>query len=165
MAKSKVKERLVVDDQTGEVLEHTTDVSCETWIEPEPAYVKCYIEAWVAFKAVHGVNTKLICQLLPYINFANDQQRIILAPDIKREIAAKLGWSEKTALTRFSSEMGKLCRAGVLKAGGSGIWHANPELFGRGSWPDIRELRATFHVIGEGAGKVDVETVLKGEED
>lgn len=144
-----------VDSDSGELLDEKVRIR---EAEAEPDYVKLYIRAWLDFKEIKSVNTVFLAHLLPYMTYANKKQRIYLAPPLKREIAEELGWSPKTALNRFNQELRKLVRKGVLSHVGESAYQVNPELVGKGSWADIKELRATFHVIGEDAGKVDVET-------
>ena len=146
-----------VDLSTGEVVSETA-TSTITEADDEPDYVKLYVSAWVAFKNVKGVNTSLVVQLLPFMAYADKRQVLFLNSAVKRMIARRLGWSEPTALKRFAAELRKLENAKILIHADRDMWVVNPELVGRGSWRDIRQLRATFNVIGPGAGGVDVET-------
>lgn len=144
-----------VDSDTGEVVSQAVTTIDR---EAEPDYVKLYVRAWCEFKEIKGVNTTFLAHLLPYMTYASRGQRIYLAPLMKREIASELGWAEKTALNRFNQELRKLVKQGVLKHDGTDAYTVNPELVGKGSWRDIKALRATFEVIGPNAGKVTVET-------
>lgn len=144
-----------VDADTGELLDERTTLRKT---ESEPDYVKLYVRAWCDFKDIKGVNTSFLAHLLPYMTYAAKGQRIYLAPPLKREIASELGWSDKTALNRFNQELRKLVKCGVLTHIGESSYAVNPELVGKGSWADVKRLRATFEVIGPDAGKVEVET-------
>lgn len=144
-----------VDSATGEVVSQAVTTVDR---EAEPDYVKLYVRAWIEFKEIKGINSSLLAHLLPYVTYARQGQRIILSPILKREIAHELGWAEKTALQRFNNELRKLCAQGVLRNVGENTYAVNPELVGKGSWADIKLLRATFNVIGPKAGKVTVET-------
>lgn len=144
-----------VDSFSGEVLSQTVTTREKS---DEPDYVKLYIAAWASFKDLKGVNSAFVAKLLPFMAYANQKQVLALNSAIKRMIAADLGWSEKTALKRFSTELKLLEKAGVLVHVGRDMWCVNPELVGKGSWHDIKALRATFEVIGPKAGTVTVET-------
>lgn len=143
-----------VDAETGELLTHkvTTRES-----EPEPDYVKLYVRAWCDFKDIKGINTTFLVHLLPYMTYAKQGQVIFLAPLLKRQIADELGWASSDALNRCNKELKKLVKAGIMMHVGTNAYAVNPELVGRGSWADIKSLRATFNVIGPQAGTVEVE--------
>lgn len=138
-----VNTNVVIDKDTGEVL--STE---ERYINKsaEPDYVKLYIDAWCAFKAVKGVNINFLYKLLPLMTYANDGQYIGATTFFRKMIAEELGWSEKSALNRFAQEIKKLCNAGVLKRVSSQTYQVNPELIGKGEWKDIKKLRATFNL-------------------
>lgn len=154
MAKVAVVDR-VVDNETGEIVDEKTTLRVT---EQEPDYVKLYVRAWCDFKNIKGINSAFLVHLLPYMTYAEQKQTLYLAPPLKRAIAQRLGWSEKTALNRFNQELRKLVRKGVLTHVGESSYQVNPELVGKGNWADIKKLRATFHVIGPDAGNVEVES-------
>ena len=126
----------------------------QTYKTEEPDYVKLYIEAWCVFKEIKGINNTLLYEILPYMSYAKNGQRIFLNSALKREIAEKLGWSDKTALARFGNEITKLCKAQILKRTGTSTYAVNPELIGKGHWSEIKALRATFNLE---TGKVSCE--------
>lgn len=139
--KTLIKE--IINAESGELL-NTEATQINTRIDDEPDYVKFYIRAWCDFKNIKGINTNFLYQLLPFMTFAEKRQIISVGPFLKKEIAAELGWSEKTSLNRVAKEFKKLCNAGVLKQLDTCSFQVNPELIGRGSWKDIKRLRATF---------------------
>lgn len=154
MTKVAVVDR-VIDSDTGELVDEQVTMR---QTEQEPDYVKLYVRAWCDFKDIKGVNSAFLAHLLPYMTYAAQGQVIYLAPPLKRVIATELGWSQKSALNRFNQELRKLVSRGVLSHVGESTYQVNPELVGKGSWADIKALRATFHVVGPDAGKVDVES-------
>ena len=155
----------IIDSDTGEVTyERVKTQSAST----EPYYVKLYFEAWAAFKGKGPLNSDLLVRLLPYMTYASEGQRVVLNPAVKKQIARDMGWSGKDSrslLSRVNHELAKLGKTGVIRKIDRDIWEVNPEVIGRGDWKDIRELRATFNVIGENAGEVDVTTVTETEDE
>lgn len=146
MAYSNTQIERVVNNETGEVInERKKKVVCKR--TEEPRYVKFYFKAWCAFKNIKGVNMHFLCALLPYMGYAGiDGQRIYLNSILKRDIAKKLEWREKSALSRFNNELAKLSKAGIVKNVGRDTYQVNPKLVGRGSWADIEDQIALFHI-------------------
>lgn len=152
-----------VRDETGEIIAETTSISTSrSYPSDEPEFVKLYVKAWCAFKDVKSVNTAFLYELLPFMTFANDEQAQVigLTPYYREKIGIKLGWSAgkdgRSLTKRFSNELNKLCKSGILAKLATNTYQVNPELVGKGYWSDIKALRATFNVIGERAGTVDV---------
>lgn len=138
------EERKGIDSKTGEVVAESVVVS--RFRDDEPDYVKLYIDAWCAFKQVKSINTSFLYQLLPSTTYAGEGQYIFVNAALKRDIGQRLNWSAKTAVNRASGELTKLCSAGVLRKVENGKYQVNPELIGKGSWRDVRKLRATFNL-------------------
>lgn len=143
MAQQVIENRTVINQETGLLLEQEREIRYRT---EEPDYVKLYLNAWCVFKEVKGVNIKLLYQILPFMTYSEDQQLICFTTYLKKEIARKLEWSEKSALNRFNQELRKMCSTKVLKKIDRDTYQVNPELIGRGSWKDILKLRATFNL-------------------
>lgn len=153
----------VTDVTTGEIVDEQVTTR-ETSVEPD--YVKLYIKAWLAFKGSDNVDTRLLTTLFSYMTYASDEQRIYLNATQKEIIAAQLGWSgtRRQIQQRWQRELKRLVDAGVLLRVTTpdgkiarGTWTVNPELVGKGSWADVRRLRATFSIVGRDAGHVTVD--------
>ena len=149
------------DLMTGEITESTERVYSTTRLPEEPKFIKLYLNAWCAFKDIKGVNNSFLFQCLQYMTYAAEQQVISFSPFIKKQIARNLNWSEKTALNRCNLEIRKLTKANIFKSLGDGAYQVNPQLVGKGYWKDIYKLQATFNVLGEKQGTVDVKTERK----
>lgn len=138
----------LIDYNTGEVKQehhcsHTTIKS------KEPEYVKLYIKAWSEFREIKGINTTFLNELIPHMTWADDDkiggQIVALSSYRRKMIAHKLNWSEKTLTKRFSLELNKLCKSGVLVKLENNVYRVNPDLFGKGYWADINRVRRTFY--------------------
>ena len=136
-------ENRTIVDKDGNVIDSEREVHYKS---EEPNYVKFYIDAWCAFKDIKGVNTRFLYQLLPFMSYAADQQLICITAYIKRQISHILGWSEKSALNRFSQEIARLCQKKVLRRIDTNTYQVNPELIGKGPWKDIQRLRPMFNL-------------------
>lgn len=141
MSKKFIENRIVVDGESGEVVQQETQVTFRT---TEPDYVKLYIDAWCAFRDIKKVNSTFLYCILPYMTYAEEGQIIGLTSLAKRRIARKLEWKEQYALQNCAKELRKLCVAGILKKIDASNFIVNPDLIGKGEWKDIKNLRATF---------------------
>lgn len=130
----------------GDVQSYRTEQQIVT---NEPRHVKLYLDAVCVLKELTGVNTKFLCELLPYMKYSNDdtncEQLIVLNSYVRKNIAEKLNWKRDTATKRVSKELNSLCKKNLLHKLANNTYMVNPNIFGRGSWKDIRCLReATF---------------------
>jgi hypothetical protein len=84
-------------------------------------------------------------------------QLIILNTFVKEEIIERINIKMNTldqGLTRF-------VKSGILKRVGLSTYQANPEMFGRGEWADIKAICATFDFK---AGTVTAEITTESDE-
>ena len=144
MTKNFVQEIESLNVETGEIIKQST--MARTSRCDEPNYVKLYIRAWCSFKEIKGINMAFLLELLPSMTYANKGQIIYVNSALKRAIAKKLKWSDKTAVNRASNELQKLCQEGILKKIEIGAYQVNPELIGKGEWADIQFMIGAFHV-------------------
>lgn len=150
-----------VSEETGDIrreVQHTTEVIPAS---DEPDYVKLYIRAWCDFKGLDGLRPSdrdVLRYLLPYMGFANDGQLIFVNASMKRLIAERTGLNTRSV----SNSLYRLAGCGVLRHVSTGAFAVNPELIGKGSWRDIKQLKATFYVTGPKAGTVEPEVTGPG---
>jgi hypothetical protein len=114
-------------------------------LSQEPHYIKLYVNTLLAFKDLPKQMNMLLIELLKHMTFANKEakhggQLIILNPFVKEDIIERLGVKMNT----LEKNLTDFVRSGILKRVGTGTYQANPELFGRGEWTDIKAIRATF---------------------
>ncbi len=149
-----------VDTETGvmEVKDYKQYEHRVSKLPDEPNYIKLYIKSWCAFKQVKQVNQNFLFQCLQYMTYADDRQgqTIYFNPALKRNIAHSLGWSEKTGAARVNNEIKKLVKANIFKWIDYGSYQVNPQLVGRGRWQDVYKLQATFNLVGDNAGEVEI---------
>ena len=148
-------ELIQTDKLTGEVLAavDTVEITNVHYCNDEPDYVKLYCEAWATFRGLERVRMPVVAAMLPYMSYAENGQVIYTNSTMKQLICDKLNISMKT----LNNEIGRLVKAGVLERKGRGTFRVNPDLVGKGSWTHIKNLRATWSIIGKDAGSVTVD--------
>ena len=145
-----------VDTETGEVVrtKHTVQYAAE------PQFVKLYLDCLGVFSGNAGLDKSLndmLLETLRYMSYADDQQRIYLNSEIKKNICKKTGKS----MARYNQALTLWVKENVLTRDGRGTYRVNPFIFGKGDWRDISELRATFNFK---TGEVTTEKELSHEE-
>lgn len=129
----------------------------------EPDYVKVYLDMIMTLQGLPTISSPLLSELLKYMRFADDGQIIVVNRDIREEIQSKL----KIRKSRYYQLLKPLLDAGVL-APLHPEWRrakldsllVNPYIIGRGSWNDIKEIRACVKLNSEG-GVLVAETEQK----
>jgi len=130
-------------DKDGATIERTTKE--RIIIEAEPSYIKLYLNTLLAFKDLPKQMSPLLLELLKLMTFADPEaehggQLILLNGYIKKAISERLNIKSNT----IDHGLKKLSNSGILKRVGTGAYQANPSMFGRGEWNDIKRIRATF---------------------
>jgi hypothetical protein len=137
MEKSKViyeKSQVVTNHETGEITAEQTEKI--TILPKEPPYIKVYLEDIAKIQDLPAGSTSLLYELLKMMNYETNE--IFLNSSLKKRIAEKLGIkntkSIDNALTQFH-------QSNILIRIERGIYMANPNLFGKGTWQQIHKLR------------------------
>jgi hypothetical protein len=164
MSKRHVKERILQTEITtisenGKTKEEKS--TRKILLAREPDYIKLYVNTLLAFKDLPKQMNALLIELLNIMTFANKEakhggQLIILNMFVKNEICERLG----IRMSTFKNALTNLTKSGILKRVGNSTYQANPNMFGRGEWLDIKSIRATFDF---NAGTVEAE--IQTEED
>jgi hypothetical protein len=127
-------------------------------IAQEPTYIKLYLNTLLAFKELPKQMSPLLLELLKLMSFADPDsdhggQLIVLSSIVKESILKRLD----IKLNTLNHGLVKLSKCGILKRLGLNTYQANPNMFGRGEWSDIKLLQATFDFIN-GTVKADIES-------
>ena len=134
-----IKEISTVDVTTGEYLKQTT----ESILRKEPDYVKLYLRDIALLNNLRPSTNNILYELLKLMDYRN---RIVLNSALKKEIATEIGVSVKT----IDNALNLLLKQNIVLRKGVGLFIGNPNLFGKGEWRDIRELRMTVTFNEEG---------------
>ena len=125
-----VYEKETKDFQSGEVVQ----VEREVQIPKEPDFIKLYLDDLVLLKDIPQWVSRVLYSLLKHMNYQNE---IVLNSTIKRRIAADLGIIPKT----IDNALVTFVKKGILNRQDPGVYQANPYLFGKGEWNNIRKIR------------------------
>jgi len=147
MPKRQTKDKTIVTETNTTVKGKTqTEISTRIFIAAqEPDYIKLYVDTLLTFKELPKQMNALLVELLNLMTFANKNckhggQLIILSKIVKEGICERLGIADST----FKNNLTKFTKSGILKSIGQSTFQANPNMFGRGTWSDIKSIRATF---------------------
>jgi hypothetical protein len=132
-------EREVQDRETGEV----TLTEREIRIDREPDYIKLYLSGILLYADCAAWQNRVLHSLLKLIDFNNE---INITAHKRKQIATEL----EMTTSALNIAITKFVRGSVLKKLGTGTYLANPHLFGRGEWKNIRKLRLTVEFSPEG---------------
>jgi hypothetical protein len=152
-------ETTTMTDQTGDVKQQKSTKTIV--LSQEPNYIKLYINTILAFRDLPKTMNAILIELLKLMTFANPEEKhggqlIFLNKFAKEGITERLNIKINTleqALTKFT-------KSGILKRVGTGTYQANPHMFGRGEWLDIKSIRATFDF---NTGTVDADITINDE--
>lgn len=107
----------------------------ETKVPLEPNYVKLYLDDLGKVMELQKGQRNLIDILLSKME--KNTLLIELSTGGKKKIAEEL----KTSIGTIDVYLGKLCKKEIIFREDTGLYKANPFLFGKGSWTDIYEVR------------------------
>jgi hypothetical protein len=146
-------EKVFIDHQTGEIkqISHLKVLK----FDPEPPFVKMYIDDLCALKSVPGSLKDVLTLMLRRLDY---EGYVTLSQRIRNSICTELSILQTTLSNRLS----KLIKTDLIRRTGNNEFKVNPHYFARGSWRDIVEQRKAFTMTTtySGAGRsVSVETI------
>lgn len=134
-----------VDRDTGEI---GREVKTDTFmVDREPEFVKLYIQDIARLNDVVGQENNVLLEFIRHMGYNNI---IPTYKPIKQMIASKLDISLHTVEKAIKSFKKK----GLFISVARGIYMADPELFGRGKWSDIKNLRLVIEYSPDGTRKL-----------
>lgn len=119
-----------VDFQTGELAQTEREIR----IPKEPDFIKLYLDDLVMLKDIPQWVSGILYGLLKRMNYQNE---IVLNATIKKRIADDLGIVART----IDNALVTFVKKNILSRMGPGVYQANPYLFGKGEWNNIRKIR------------------------
>ncbi|MEE1250945.1 MAG: replication/maintenance protein RepL, partial [Lachnospiraceae bacterium] len=152
----KVYEEIIVSEETGEIREQKT-----VYKTKEPDYVKLYLDCVLILKGLQKGLNPILIEFVKYMNYADINgfgggQVIFVNKTLKETIANSLNVS----LKRIEQAITQFVKAGIFKRISVGTYQVNPNIFGKGEWKDIKNIRATFDF----ANKAVVADIVRYEE-
>lgn len=154
-------ERTVVDYQTGEVLEQEFIHKRST----EPPFVKLYLDCLCDFKGLSKSLNPILLEFLRYMTYANTLdpnggQIIYLNAALKRNIATSTGKTVK----RVEQAITEFIKAGIFTRIATSTYQVNADLFGKGDWKDIKNIRNIRATFDFGNRIIETEIITDGEQ-
>lgn len=159
-----IKEETLVNKDTGEVIDTVRySKSIFKHSSGEPNFVKFYLQDLGKLKNLQQKAMLVLFELLAIMDYNNE---ISVSIGKKKDIAYRLDiWNVKKDGTKelgtniVDQHITKLVKSGLLMRKDKGMYIANPKIFGRGKWEDIRKIK--MHVEYTEDGKVIVSNVDK----
>lgn len=135
--------RETIDFTTGEVMaeERTTHLKVAT----EPNYIKLYIDCLLSFKELSRNLNPILLEFLKHMTYASTAdntggQIISITAYIKRDVAQNVGLK----IDRVNQSVTQFVKAGIFRRIAPSTYQVNPNMFGKGEWRDIQQIRASF---------------------
>lgn len=145
----KTVEKEIIDSETGEVLQFKTETE-KVLYEKEPEYVKLYLKDIVRLKDLPPTSEKLLMLIVKHMGYNNLFQAY---KPLKIVMSQQLGMS----LNTLNQQISNLRKAGILipmDKYGRGLYLVDPDLFARGSWKEIKNLRLVIEYNTDGTKKL-----------
>lgn len=148
MSKKKIKTESitqVVNYETGEIQEETKTASF--FVDKEPDYIKMYIDDITRINDLPKGLSPILLELIKQMGYNN----VIAAyKPIKMMVADRLGIS----LNYLNTAIRVFHEKGLLIRVHRGVYIADPNLFARGKWEDIKNLRLVIEYKQDGTKKL-----------
>jgi hypothetical protein len=132
-------------------------------LAPEPDYIKLYLNTLLTFKDLPKQLSSTLIAILKLMSYADPEcefggQLISLQAFHKEQICRRLGIKMNT----LNKSLTEFVKSGILKRIATGVYQANPNMFGRGEWLNIKTIRAKFD-FNAGTVDADIQTEEEAE--
>lgn len=142
-----------VNHETGEII--STERKTVVQVDREPEYVKLYVKDIVRLNGLPNSTASILNALLRSMGYNN----IIPAyAPVKKIICRDLGIKINT----LNKAIDSLYKKNILIRLDRGIYMADPEIFGRGTWGEIKEIR--MMISYNEAGQKVIKSEIKKEQ-
>lgn len=146
---SKTREVIKIDGDTGEIVGTTIESQRVIW-DKEPDYVKLYFSDISRLKSLPPASEKLLLLIAKHMGYNNT---FTAYKPVKVMLCEALGMTMNT----LNMQISNLKKAGILISlpqYGRGIYLVDPNLFARGKWEDIKNLRLTIDYNADGTKSI-----------
>lgn len=143
-----VKEVHEIKEESGEVLKSARVES--SMLEKEPPYVKLYIYDIAKLNGLSPSEGDILNELVGNMGYNN------IVPSykpVKEMMAKKL----KMKYGTLDAGIKKLYKKGILIRKARGLYVMSPDLFGRGTWNDIKKIRMVIDYNSDGTKSINTE--------
>ena len=144
MGKKKISQITIkeISDSNGEIKSTENSVTSFTY-ETEPEYIKLYLNDIGKLNGLSPASNKVLLELIRGMSYNNV---IPVYMPIKKMIANKLNISVHAVEKGIKEFYNK----GLFVRAARGVYIADPNLFGKGKWTDIKKLRLTVEYGKDG---------------
>ena len=133
-----ITESTKIQSVDGEVqAEEVTSVIKPTAFDAEPPFVKLYFDDVARLYECTQSQSNILMEFVKLMAYDNT---IAVTQYHKELIAERLGTTDGYIRNTIS----ELVKKGIFIRLGQNVYRADPNLFGRGKWHDIKELRLTI---------------------
>ena len=138
----------IKDDGTGEIIESKRQEISQ--FEKEPPYVKIYLEDIGKLNGLNNSEQKLLNELVHNMGYGNI---IPSYKPVKEMMSKKLDMPYNT----LDKAIKELHKKGVLIRKARGLYVMDPNLFGRGTWSDIKKIRMVINYNEDGTKSINTD--------
>lgn len=140
----------VTDKDTGEILSQERSTKLKQ-VEREPNYIKLYTDDIGRLFNLPGSSSEVLAAIASHMAYKTNI--IVLYGPIKKVIMAELGMNINT----FNKAIDDLYKAGMLIRLSRACYMVDPELYGSGSWQDVKKVRLSIEYNADGTKSVTTE--------
>lgn len=140
----------ITDHETGEVLSQERSTKTKQ-IEREPNYIKLYTDDIGRLFNLPGSSSDVLAAIASHMAYKTNI--IVLYGPIKKVIMAELGMNKNT----FNKAIDDLYKAGMLIRISRACYMVDPELYGSGTWNDVKKVRLSIEYNADGTKFVTTE--------
>ena len=133
--------RETIISHDGEIIENR--INSTVIVDKEPDFVKLYLADIMTLSNIPKSGNVILMALIQRINYQNE---IVIVKSIREEICFDL----KIADVTFRKAMDQFINKGILSKKNTNVYIANPYLFAKGSWQNIKNIRLTVEYNSKG---------------
>ncbi len=131
----------LVDNTTGEVI---TKLTQKTYTASnEPNYIKLYIDDLMRLKDLPKSTNGFFMAILKTMDYEN---KVYITKHVRQQIIKNMGIGEST-LRRL---LDNCIKKGLMTKIDSNTFFLNPNIFGRGTWQNVKEIRMLVSYSSKG---------------
>lgn len=156
----------VLDAGTGELLENSESLKQTFRVSKEPSFVKLYLDCLSVFHDTQISLNPILLEFLKSATYADIEdseggQILYLNSALKKRIASKT----EVSVSRVNQAITEFVKKGIMRRVDIGAYQFNAELFGKGDWSDIANLRNIQSNIDFANHKITTEFIIDDKDD
>ena len=159
------QEQYIIDKETGEVLQESKQDTIKATLPKEPPFIKLYLDCLSKFKDIQLSFNPILIEFLKRTSYADEEtenggQILYLNKRLKQNIANKCNIS----LNRVEHAITEFVKKGYMFRIDVGTYQFNADLFGKGNWGDVYNIRTIQASFDFATGEA-VANIVRNEEE